>query len=167
MITPHDRMIAAGLVVIMVATGCAQPVPPLSPRGSGVREALNAINVDSICGSPCSVVVVDTVVRESRKLLPYRPRRAPVFSYLSPEDLRVLDQPSRSVIPGPILVDGARSDTIEIGLYLVHSQSPLDEDRMYGVTVWPPGLSGRVLFVALDSVGDGWKVKQTGVYMEP
>lgn len=167
MITSRTRLVAAGCTAIMMVTGCAQPGPQLPPRGSGVREVLNAINVDSICGAPCSVVVVDTVVRESGELLPYRPRGAPVFAYLTSEDLQVLEEPGRSVIPGPILVDEASSDTIEIGLYLVHSRSPLGEDRMYGVTVWPPGLSGRVLFAALDSVGDTWKVKEAGVYMEP
>lgn len=136
-------------------------------QSSGVREALAAVNIDSVCGSWCAVVVVDTLVRVAERLAVVRPTRAPIEFRLTKEDLLVLGKPGRTVIPGPRLGQEAVADTIELGAYLVLTPSPLGEDRLYGITVWPPGRSVRVLFVALNRDVGGWKVIRTGTYMEP
>jgi len=158
------RLLALGTGMIACATQQGKPAESLS---TGVQEALAALNLDSLCATACSVVLVDPEVRITPALSVVRPQTAPVEFVLDDGDVSALRKTREVLVRRDSRVSDDRPDTANIMVYRVKNQSPLMGDRLFGIAFWPPHLSVRMLFVALDSAPTGWRVKQSGVYMEP
>lgn len=151
---------------MLLLAACA-PKAQVAPSVGDAVVALEALPWDSLCGPGCRVVVVDSTVRRTRSLRVYRPFDARAAFSLSWRDIGGLRTPTRSVALGRPLSRLADRDTMEVGLYLVSTPSPLGEQRLYGVMVLPPGGSVTTWYVALHKVNETWQVLKRDIYSEP
>jgi|WetSurMetagenome_2_1015567.scaffolds.fasta_scaffold533036_2 hypothetical protein len=141
-----------------------------SPIEAGaVVAALQSMPLDSICGSGCPVIQLDSVIRTSRTLLAYYPADRPAILQLvtTPTQLR-LGWRTLQVV-GRWSVPDSMADTLRLAAYAEQAQdSGGGPDRqLIGLAVLLPGSVLRTWAVQTTRSPSGWQVTRRWLSFEP
>lgn len=140
-----------------------------SVEADAIVAALQSLPLDSICGSECSVVQLDSVIRASRALLAYYPSGLPAALQLRAAST-ALELGGRTLqVVGRWSVPDSIADTLRLAAYLVEGadSSARTDQLLVGVAMLPPGSVLRTWGVLTTRSPGGWSVTRRWLSFEP
>jgi hypothetical protein len=154
------------VVLALVQVGCA-PLPQLrSGPVDPVTTVLDAVPLDSLCANRCSTVLIDTVLRESYRLVPYRPGSNQAIRGFSSDWSGMLSsRVSHVAVVGAWLETMPSRDTAEVAVYEVIARTDTS-NRLYGVAFLPPNGDTIIWAVELKETIGGWIVVKNYLFYE-
>ncbi len=132
--------------------------------------AVLAVNVDSVCRSPCPVWVVDSAIRRTPELFPARPIAPsfPTILHLSKVQLAAFARPGRSIIAADSNTwISEKPDTAMVGFSLIADMATVTPPYHFGVFILPPrNYSVVVWCVDVDSIENRWQATKVTLCYE-